>query len=342
MSFESYKNKGLTGLANLGNTCYLNSCIQIFSHTYELNELFREISQERNLNNIIDSKLLIEWNNLYQVMWKENCTVAPYRFYKAIEEVANKKYKKICLGDQNDMPEFLNFMLDCFHKGLEKEVNIKISGDPKNITDKIAKVCYKMVEDTYSQNYSELIQLYFGIQFSKLTDLNGIIKSIKAEPFSILDIPIPEDNKNPTIIDCLDLYCKEELLEKDNAWYNEETKIKESVNKRLLFWSLPDILIISLKRFTNFNKKIHVLVNVPLDKLDLSKYVEGYNKYENIFELFAVCNHQGNCSGGHYFAYIKTASSKWMVFNDTVVKEVNENQIISNKSYCLFFRKIKK
>ena len=39
MNIEKYKNKGLSGMANLGNTCFINSCMQVLSHTYKFNEL---------------------------------------------------------------------------------------------------------------------------------------------------------------------------------------------------------------------------------------------------------------------------------------------------------------
>ena len=229
MDFSKYEGKGLTGLANLGNTCYLNSCIQILSHTYEFNDVLTNIKFEDKLNQVSDSIILVEWHKLYKLMWSENCTIAPYGFLKSIQKIAQVKGLEIFSGyEQNDLPEFLFFLVDTFHTSLMRSVDININGTAKNKTDKLATISYKMIKDMYSKNYSEILDLFYGISVSQIIALNGEIMSMNAEPYCILNLPIP-NIRSPSIFDCLNLYCGYELMEKDNAWFNDKTGKKESV-----------------------------------------------------------------------------------------------------------------
>ena len=87
---NKYKDKGLTGLANVGNTCYINSCMQLLSHTYELNN-FLDVFNKNKINNNIEAIIFKEWDKLRLLMWSENCTIAPWGFIKSMQLVATKK-----------------------------------------------------------------------------------------------------------------------------------------------------------------------------------------------------------------------------------------------------------
>ena len=340
--FEKYKDLGLTGLANVGNSCYLNSCMQILSHTYELNNFLEKGEYKKKINRKPDSVLLLEWDKLREMMWGGNCTIAPYGFVKAVQKVSTLKDRNLFAGHaQNDIQEFLLFIVDCFHSALSRDVEMQITGKAVNKTDKLAKTCYKMMKEMYRKEYSEMLGIFYGIHVSEITSMKtGDALSLRPEPFSVLSLSIPS-TQSPTLYDCMDLYCQPEELAGDNAWMNDETNKKEDVRRGIVFWSLPNVLIIDLKRWGMMGGKIQKLVSAPLVDADFSKYVRGYNKASYVYDLYGVCNHSGGSFGGHYTAYVKNANGKWYEFNDTIVRDIAEDQVITPRSYWLFYRKKK-
>lgn len=340
---NKYANRGLSGLANLGNSCYLNSCMQVLSHTYEFNDFLNGGEYKKRLKKVADSIILLEWDKLRELLWSTNCTVAPNGFVKNIRKIAQIKKRDIFTGyDQNDVQEFLLFMIDSFHNALSREVDMVINGNLQNETDKLAVTCYTMMQNMYKKEYSEILTIFYGIHVSEIiSNTTNKTLSARPEPFSVLSLSIP-DLDTVSLYDCFDLYCEAEVLShaNENAWFNDETKQKEDVQRKISFWSLPKVLIIDLKRWntTNLNKK-HGRIDIPLHNADFSKYVKGYNPSSYVYDLYAVCNHGGNSRGGHYTASIKNANGKWYIFNDTFVNEIKEQQVISPQSYCLFYRK---
>lgn len=216
---------------------------------------------------------------------------------------------------------------------------MKIRGNTENDTDHLAVKCFGMLKDVYEKEYSEIMDLFYGIYVSQIISMNGqTIHNIKPESFFILDLPIPLNKPNVSIYDCLDYFTMSETMSGENAWYNEKTQSKEDIQKTMGFWNFPKILVITLKRFSpDGSRKLMNLIDFPLENLDLSKYVQGYNPKQYVYDLFGICNHMGGVMGGHYTSFVKNSSNEWYHFNDTNVGRIQT--VVTPMAYCLFYRK---
>jgi ubiquitin C-terminal hydrolase len=208
-------------------------------------------------------------------------------------------------------------MLDCIHNSLNKlDTTIKLQ--------KTTNVELNKEIDNYESKDCSIVHSLFSsfLSYTYVNKETNAIEFVKYEPHFMVELSIPLVD-NISIEDCIKYTFEEEEL--DTLWYDDKTKEKKQLLKKTDIAYYPNILVLHLKRWIHL-KKNRQLVHFN-ETLTLG---ESY-------ELFGIINHEGNIFGGHYFSYIK--KNKWFVFNDTHVSEIQD--IIGDKNYCLFYRKIK-
>ena len=299
---EFVNKKGLCGLVNLGNTCYMNVILQCLSNSKLLMKYFLENHYVNDVNHDNDDRdIVVEFNSLLRGLWYKNSVVNPNKFHSTIQLNSLKKNMIQFSGyGQNDSQEFLQFILEGMHNSLSKKVKMSIEGTIKNELDKLAVSAVKSWISYFKNDYSKIIELFYGQYISKLLTIEKGQSTISYsyDPFSSISLEISQKSSN--IYNCLDNHCNRELIDNNN---NEKIQYKTPS-----FWKLPKILIIFFKRFDNNGDKLNYKIEYPINNLDMSKYVVGYNKSKYKYELYGVCNHVGNLMGGHYFAYCKKNS----------------------------------
>ena len=332
--------RGLSGLANIGNTCYMNSCLQALSHTPELNRVLEAAARvPARTRKCAETLAVHEWTSLRRLMWKANHTIAPHGFVGALRRIAHAKGIDLGFGIvQNDLQEFLQFLIECFHTSLAREVEMNVVGTPRTDQDRLASVCHTAIKDRYHSDYSEMLPLFHGVHVAAVEGRAGQLYSVKPEPFSVLSLPLPALGQPCSLLHCLKDYCAPCDLTGENQ-YETDWGEKVDAKRRLFFWSLPRILVVHLKRWGYTGHKDQRPVAAQ-GTLDMSSFVGGYKPESFQYELYAVCNHMGSAGGGHYTAVVKLEGSQgWYEFNDTTVRRVNSQGVVTPYAYCLFYRK---
>lgn len=113
--------KGIVGLSNLGNTCFMNSCMQCLSNTLPLTEYFLGgfFQNEINKTNIIGTKgkLAKTYAKFIKSMWCDsNSTFSPYNIKNEVSSI-NPMFSGYA---QHDSQEFFSFLVDGLHEDLNR------------------------------------------------------------------------------------------------------------------------------------------------------------------------------------------------------------------------------
>lgn len=334
---QQYLRKGLSGLINTGNKCFLNSIIQCLSHTVFLTDHFlsrRHLKDDSNNNNKRKKEyyIVMTYTHLLVNLWESNQLLKPKSFTENLSKFIPKYFT---LG-QEDSHECLMHILDLLHRGLSCQIDAQIKGEPQNIADELMKQSLLAWKKNYENDYSIMVETFHGTSHTSTKCISCNKVNDTFEPFNCISVNVPESSC--TLQSCLNTFFTNS--EEIPTWKCESCN-KSSCYKSFKAWSLPNHLIIHLKRFDNSGAKKNTYVDSPIDNLDLTPYLSTAKGDPNnyIYSLYAVNYHSGTSKSGHYWSACKNLDNNWYLLNDGDVSKMHSIDSLAKDAYILFYHR---
>jgi len=328
---------GLSGLRNIGNTCFLNSVVQCLSNTRILKDyLFNkdylsEISSETKGAGC----LIKSFADVIYELWSGEGKIVNTTAFKA----QIQRYAPRFMGyNQQDAQEFLRYLLE----GLHDDIN-RVTVKPRNLPEIDDHLSDSIKANESWKQYlrcdnSKIVDLFVGQLKSTLQCTVCGHSSTTFEVFWDLSLPLPSRTGTLRLSQCIDHFTKEEVLDGDEMPTCSRCKTRRKCTKRFSIQRFPKILVLHLKRFSPSERyrKLSATVEFPLTNLDMSAYSSTPSTCS--YNLYAVSNHSGSAYSGHYTAYcLHPHLGQWNEYNDSRVSSISSRNVVSSEAYILFY-----
>ena len=302
------------GLANLGNTCFLNATVQCLLALPPLVQLLEEDGAGRK--DLL--ALMAAFAGKFHAK-APSVALAPRSIVSNLRRIG----KAFRLGRQEDAHEFLRQLLDSMHRA-----DLCRHGLPPT-------ACGRRAET------STIHRVFGGYLRSQLKCGDCGYCSNTYDAF--LDLCL-ELRRAHDLGEALSDFQAPEVLDSENRWKCAGCNKLVRARKQITVFRAPNVLCVQLKRFSfgfgggffgggKLNRFVSYpeLLALPItggaSKTDVVKYV-----------LTGVLVHVGSSAHmGHYYAYVRAADGHWYEKDDSSVRKVGRQEALQQKAYMLFY-----
>ncbi|KAK7117959.1 hypothetical protein R3I94_023243 [Phoxinus phoxinus] len=104
---------------------------------------------------------------------------------------------------------------------------------------------------------------------------------------------------------------------------------------------VPSVLVLHLERFELDYDTMCCVKNYSSVEIPAQLSVKDEAVANHRYDLYAIANHSGSLSGGHYYADIKVADNQWYHFDDSIAQKMcdPDKHLVSNEAYLLLYKK---